>query len=51
MIGLRGLGRLLDDEELPPFQARVRALLAPVVTDLGEPIDGEDDLRGSSAGC
>ena len=45
VVGLRGLGRLLDDTAYPAFQSRVRALLAPVVADLGEPADGEDDLR------
>jgi len=45
VVGLRGLGRLLDDNAYPAFQSRVRALLAPVVADLGEPADGEDDLR------
>ena len=50
VLGLRSLGRLLGDEELRPFQARVRALLGPVVTDLGDPIDDEDDLRGKLRG-
>ena len=49
-LGLRGLGRLLDDDAYPAFQARVRALLAPVVADLGDPVDGEDDLRGKLRG-
>ncbi len=50
VLGLRGLGRLLDDDAYPAFQARVRALLAPVVADLGDPVDGEDDLRGKLRG-
>ncbi|MGI9031930.1 MAG: M1 family metallopeptidase [Ilumatobacteraceae bacterium] len=50
VIGLRGLGRLLDDADLPAFQLRVRALLGPVVTRLGEPVDGEDDLRAKLRG-
>jgi len=50
LVGLRGAGRLLDDDALPAFQARVRALLAPVVADLGEPVEGEDDLRAKLRG-
>jgi len=50
VIGLRGLGRLLDDDALPSFQQRVRELLGPVVADLGEPTEGEDDLRGKLRG-
>jgi puromycin-sensitive aminopeptidase len=50
VLGLRGLGRLLDDDHYPALQARVRALLAPVVAELGEPVDGEDDLRGKLRG-
>ena len=51
VLGLRGLGRLVDDDHYPTFQARVRALLAPVVAELGEPVAGEDDLRASCAAC
>ena len=50
VVGLRGLGRLLADDDLPAFQRRVRELLAPVVADLGEPVEGEDDLRGKLRG-
>ena len=50
VLGLRGLGRLVDDDHYPALQARVRALLAPVVADLGDPVDGEDDLRGKLRG-
>ncbi len=50
VLGFRGLGRLLDDDAYPAFQSRVRALLAPVVADLGDPVDGEDDLRGKIRG-
>ncbi|MET0458320.1 MAG: M1 family metallopeptidase [Ilumatobacteraceae bacterium] len=50
VLGLRGLGRLLDDDAYPAFQARVRTLVAPVVADLGEPVEGEDDLRGKLRG-
>lgn len=45
LIGLRAAGRTLSDDAYPRFQERVRALLAPVVADLGEPVAGEDDLR------
>ena len=50
MIGLARLGRLLDDDALPSFQRRVRELLGPVVADLGEPTEGEHDLRGKLRG-
>jgi puromycin-sensitive aminopeptidase len=45
VLGLRNLGRLVDDDHYPALQSRVRALLAPVVADLGDPTAGEDDLR------
>jgi len=45
VLGLRNLGRLVDDDHYPALQARVRTLLAPVVADLGDPVEGEDDLR------
>ena len=50
VLGLRGLGRLLDDDAYPRFQARVHAFLAPVVAELGDPVDGEDDRRGKLRG-
>ena len=50
VLGLRGLGRLLDDDVYPTFQARAHALLAPVVAELGDPVDGEDDVRGKLRG-
>ncbi|MGI9052725.1 MAG: M1 family metallopeptidase, partial [Ilumatobacteraceae bacterium] len=50
VVGLRGLGRVLDDGDLPALQARVRALLAPVVAKLGEPSSDDDDLRGKLRG-
>ena len=50
VLGLRGLGRLLDDDAYPAFQARAHALLAPVVAELGDPVEGEDDLRGKLRG-
>ncbi len=50
VLGLRGLGRTLDDADYPRFQARVAALLRPVVAELGDPTAGEDDLRGKLRG-
>jgi aminopeptidase N len=50
LIGLRGLGRFLDDDAYPRFQARVGGLLAPVVADLGDPVEGESDLTGKLRG-
>ena len=50
LVGLRGAGRLLDDAALPPSGPRVQSLLAPVVADLGEPAEGEDDLRAKFRG-
>jgi puromycin-sensitive aminopeptidase len=50
VTGLRGLSRLLDDAALSGFHARVRTLLMPVVDELGDPVDGEDDLVGKLRG-
>jgi puromycin-sensitive aminopeptidase len=50
VLGVRGLGRLVDDDHYPALQARVRALLAPVVADLGDPVADEDDLRAKLRG-
>jgi puromycin-sensitive aminopeptidase len=50
VTGLRGLSRLLDDGALSGFQARVRDLLTPVVDELGDPVEGEDDLVGKLRG-
>jgi puromycin-sensitive aminopeptidase len=50
VLGLRGLGRLLDDDAYPAFQARAHALLAPAVAALGDPVEGEDDVRGKLRG-
>jgi puromycin-sensitive aminopeptidase len=49
-IGMRGLGRLLDDADYPKFQARVAALVGPVVDGLGDPRDDEDDLTAKLRG-
>ena len=50
VLGLRGLGRLLDDDAYPRFQSRVHDFLAPVVADLGAPVAGEDDRRAKLRG-
>ena len=50
LIGLRGLGRFLGDDDFPRFQARVADLLRPVVADLGDPVRGESDLTGKLRG-
>jgi puromycin-sensitive aminopeptidase len=50
VLGLRGLGRLLGDDAYPRFQARAHALLAPTVAELGDPVEGEDDVRGKLRG-
>ena len=50
VLGLRGLGRTLDDADYPRFQARVAALVRPIVAELGDPAAGEDDLRGKLRG-
>jgi hypothetical protein len=50
LIGLRGLGRFLDDADYPRFQERVAALLRPAVADLGDPQPGEHDLTGKLRG-
>jgi puromycin-sensitive aminopeptidase len=50
VLGLRGLGRLVDDDHYPEFQVRARILLTPVVAELGDPVEGEDDLRAKLRG-
>ncbi|MDQ3390681.1 MAG: M1 family metallopeptidase [Actinomycetota bacterium] len=49
-IGLRSLGRLLADEDRPAFERRVAALVTPALADLGEPVEGEDELRAQLRG-
>ncbi|MFV0306143.1 MAG: ERAP1-like C-terminal domain-containing protein, partial [Desertimonas sp.] len=51
LVGLRGIGRLLDDTGLPAFRSRVRTLLAPALGNLGDPVAGEDDLRAKLRGA
>jgi len=51
-IGLRGLRRLLvdDDVALAAFERRVTELCRPVLSDLGEPTEGEPDLTAKLRG-
>jgi len=44
IAGLRAIGRLLDGQPHRDFQARIAALLGPVVADLGDPTATEDAL-------
>ncbi len=44
ITALRAIGRVLDGQSHRDFQARVAALLGPVVADLGEPSATEDAL-------
>jgi puromycin-sensitive aminopeptidase len=50
VIGLRGIGRLLDDAPYERYQRRVAALLEPVVARLGDPAPGEDALTAKLRG-
>ncbi len=50
VIALRGLGRLVGDAARPEFEARVRSLVTPALTSLGEPTDDESDLDGKLRG-
>ena len=50
VIALRGISRLIDDDALPAFQHRVRALVQPALTDLGEPQADERDLTAKLRG-
>ena len=47
---LRGLGRLVGDDEIPEFQARVRDLVRPALADLGDPRPDESDLDAKLRG-
>jgi puromycin-sensitive aminopeptidase len=51
LTALRGLGRLLGDDDFGRFQNRVAALVVPVLADLGEPVAGEDELRAKLRGA
>lgn len=50
VIALRGLSRLIGDDALPAFQARVRELVQPALAELGEPHPDEADLVGKLRG-
>ena len=50
IIAARGLGRLIDGPARQAFAARLAALLEPIVTELGDPVEGEDDLRAKLRG-
>ncbi len=50
-VGLRGVGRLVEGDAHAAFRARIRALVGPVLADLGwAPVAGEDDLRAKLRG-
>jgi len=49
-VAVRTLGRLVDGEPLERLQARVSALVRPALAELGEPEDGEDELRAQLRG-
>ena len=50
-IGLRGVGRLIGGEPYAAFQARVAALVSPVLADLGwQPVAGENSLTAKLRG-
>jgi puromycin-sensitive aminopeptidase len=50
VIALRGMSRLIDDETLPAFQHRVRELIQPTLTELGEPQADDSDLTAKLRG-
>jgi puromycin-sensitive aminopeptidase len=50
VIALRGMSRLIDDETLPAFQHRVRKLIQPTLTELGEPQADDSDLTAKLRG-
>jgi puromycin-sensitive aminopeptidase len=50
-LGLRGVGRLVEGEAYAAFQARVAAMVAPALAELGwDPVAGEDQLRAKLRG-
>lgn len=49
-VALRGIGRMTPDDRRDAFAGRVRSLTGPALADLGEPVDGEDDLTGTLRG-
>jgi puromycin-sensitive aminopeptidase len=52
LIALRGLGRLIEptDPSLTILRNRIGALVGPRLIELGDPVAGEDDLRGKLRG-
>ncbi len=50
VVGLRGIGRLLDDAPFERFQRRVTEQLEPVVARLGDPVAGETALTAKLRG-
>ncbi|MDO8392369.1 MAG: M1 family metallopeptidase [Actinomycetota bacterium] len=51
MIGLRGVGRLVDGAPYAALQQRIAALVRPALNDLGwTPAEGETDLRAKLRG-
>jgi len=52
LIALRGLSRLIEPEDpsLGTLRERIGALLRPRLIELGDPVAGEDDLRGKLRG-
>ena len=50
-LGLRGCSRLLSGDQQSPLQARIAALVAPALDDIGwDPTPNENDLRGKLRG-
>ena len=50
VIALRGLNRIVGETARPAFEERVRELVRPALTALGEPNDDESDLAGKLRG-
>ncbi len=50
VVALGGLSRLVDGDALVEFRRRVRDLVAPALTSLGDPMPGESDLTGKLRG-
>ncbi|MEQ1872797.1 MAG: M1 family metallopeptidase [Ilumatobacteraceae bacterium] len=51
VIGLKGVGRLVEGDAEAALQRRVAALVGPAITDIGwNPVAGESDLRAKLRG-
>lgn len=50
VIALTGVSRLVQDDALDAVRARVRRLVGPALERLGDPVDGESDLRAKLRG-